>query len=104
MPYDPQRHRRRSIRLQGYDYSQAGAHFVTLCAWQGQCLFGQVITGCMRLNDIGVIVAEEWARTGDIRPNVTLGEFVVMPNHLHGIIILHERVGATGLSAQWGAK
>lgn len=83
--FDPKIHHRQSIRLKGYDYSQAGAYFVTIVAWQRECLFGDVVEGEMpkegviRLNDFGVIVKNEWERTAIVRPNVELGTFVVMP-------------------------
>ncbi len=89
MAYDSSKHRRHSIRLRGYDYSQAGAYFVTVCTQNRECLFGEIADGEMRLNDAGKIVRDEWLRTGDIRPNVELDAFAVMPNHFHGIIILH---------------
>ena len=60
MKYDPNRHHRRSIRLKGYDYRQPGAYFVTICAFQRQCLFGEIVNGQMRLNQYGEIVAEQW--------------------------------------------
>ena len=80
--------RRRSIRLRGYDYSQPGAYFVTICTHDRQCLFGDVVDGAMVLNPYGKIVWDEWFRTAEIRPYVHLyaQEFVVMPNHIHGII------------------
>lgn len=86
--YDPKRHHRRSIRLPEYDYSQPGAYFVTLCAQDRACLFGEVVDGEMRLNDAGRIVREEWLRTAEIRPSVEMDAFVVMPNHVHGIIVI----------------
>jgi len=87
--YDPQRHHRRSIRLRGYDYSRPGAYFITICTQDRACLFGEIVDGKIRMNDAGKIVHDEWLRTADIRPNVELDAFVVMPNHLHGIIVLH---------------
>ena len=88
MTYDPRKHHRRSIRLKGYDYTQAGAYFVTFVAHDRECLFGDVVDGVMRLNAFGEIVREEWFRTAVVRPYVMLDpdEFVVMPNHIHGII------------------
>jgi len=83
-------HHRRSIRLRGYDYSQAGAYFITICTHEQICLFGEIINGEMRLNDAGQIVHDEWLRTADIRPNVELDAFVVMPNHFHGIVFLSD--------------
>ncbi|MCP9448369.1 MAG: hypothetical protein NNA22_12480 [Nitrospira sp.] len=80
---------RRSIRLKGYDYSQAGAYFITIVTQDRACLFGDGVGGEIRLNGLGEIVRQEWLRTGHIRPNVELDAFVVMPNHVHGIIVLH---------------
>jgi putative transposase len=88
MPYDPRRHHRRSIRLKGYDYTQAGSYFITICTQDRRCLFGEVVNGRMRLNDAGEIVRDEWFRTAALRPHVRLDddEFVAMPNHIHGIV------------------
>ena len=86
MPYDPEQHDRRSIRLPEYDYGQPGAYFITVCTQGRMCLFGDVVRGRMRLNAHGRIVAEEWHRTERIRDHVALDAFVVMPNHVHGII------------------
>ncbi|MCA4776107.1 transposase [Empedobacter stercoris] len=86
--YNPNKHHRRSIRLVGYDYSQAGLYFVTICCEDKMCRFGQVKNGTMVLNEYGQIAHDEWVKTAQIRPNVQLHEFVVMPNHIHGIIQL----------------
>jgi len=96
-PYDPQRHHRHSIRLQGYDYTQPGAYFVTICTHGRAPLFGAVVDGEMRLNTYGRIVHDEWFKTAQLRPYVVLyeDEFVVMPNHIHGIIWIVDNVGAT---------
>ena len=83
----PQRNRR-SIRLQGYDYSQAGAYFVTLCTQNRECLFGEIVNGEMRLNEAGRVVADEWINTAEIRDEIELDEWVVMPNHFHGILVI----------------
>jgi len=96
MKYDPQKHHRRSIRLNEYDYSQAGAYFVTIVTQQRVCLFGEIVDGQMLLNAAGRIVQWEWRRLGQRFPNLQLGPFVVMPNHLHGIIVIRaDGVGAT---------
>jgi putative transposase len=97
MKYDLPIHHRRSVRLKGYDYTQPGAYFVTLCTYQREETFGELVEGEMRLNPSGEIVREEWLKTAQIRPNVKLheDEFVIMPNHLHGIIWIIEPVGAT---------
>ena len=92
-------HDRQSSRLKGYDYTQAGGYFVTICTHLNQNLFGEITDQKMILNDIGLIVENEWKRTGEIRKEVTLDEFIVMPNHLHGIIIIDyvaDHVGAHG--------
>jgi putative transposase len=66
--YDPSRHHRQSMRLRGFNYGQAGAYFVTICAWQRMCVFGEIVDGVMRLNEFGRIVEEKWLRTPDPRP------------------------------------
>jgi REP element-mobilizing transposase RayT len=81
-------HHRRSIRLKGYDYTRAGAYFVTICTKDRACLFGDVADGVMRLNQMGHIVRQCWLAIPDHVPPVLLDEFVVMPNHVHGIIVL----------------
>jgi REP-associated tyrosine transposase len=79
---------RRSTRLPDYDYAGRGGYFVTLCTQGRMCLFGKVAEGKMLPNPLGEIVRDEWFKTADIRPHMRLhdAEFVVMPNHIHGII------------------
>jgi putative transposase len=84
------KYRVESTRLPGWDYAGAGWYFVTICTRNRECLFGEIVDGEMRLSSIGEIVAEEWQKTPDIRPNVVLDEWVIMPNHLHGIIVILE--------------
>ena len=88
MPYNPRIHHRRSIRFKVHDYTQPAAYFVTLCTHERAHLFGQVVDGAMQLNECGEIVRAEWFQTAVVRPYVVLNpdEFVVMPNHIHGII------------------
>ena len=93
MKYNSDIHHRRSIRLKGYDYSQAGAYFVTICTHDRLCLFGEIVDGEMRLNDFGRIVAAEWIRSGELRSEIETGEYVVMPNHFHGIVMITDIVG-----------
>ncbi|GIV57081.1 MAG: hypothetical protein KatS3mg040_1849 [Candidatus Kapaibacterium sp.] len=98
MTYDPEQHHRRSIRLPGYDYVQAGGYFITICTHDRTNMFGEVVDGEMQVNAVGEVVCAEWFRTAQIRPYVRLydDEFVVMPNHIHGIIwIINDDVGAT---------
>ena len=100
--FDPEKQHRRSIRLKGYDYSQAGAYYVTIVTWQREHLFGEVINGEMILNELGQIARSEWFKTAELRPYVELidDEFVIMPNHGHGIIwIADAGVGAVRRTA-----
>jgi REP element-mobilizing transposase RayT len=83
-----QKHHRHSIRLPGYDYSQPGAYFVTVCTRNKECLLGEIKNGEVVLNEAGKTIQAEWVRTPSIRKGVLLDEFVIMPNHLHGIIVL----------------
>ncbi len=86
MPYDPKKHHRRSIRLKGYDYTQPGAYFITICTQNRECLFGEVVDGRMVLNELGQVARECWLAIPDHFPHSRLDEFVIMPNHVHGII------------------
>jgi REP element-mobilizing transposase RayT len=90
MRFDPDRHHRRSLRRPGYDYAQAGAYFITVCALDRACLFGQVVDGEMRLNAAGVMVERWWIELEKKFPGIKTDIYVVMPNHFHGIIILTE--------------
>jgi putative transposase len=95
MKYDPEKHHRRSIRLKGYDYTQMGAYFVTVVTKDRECLFGEVTDGNTRLNDTGRLIERWWVELNHKFPVVETDEFVVMPNHFHGIIVLTDvRVGA----------
>ena len=82
------KYRIESVRLQGYDYSQPGAYFITIVTHNRQCLFGNIVDGEMMWNEFGELVKNEWLKTGIIRPNIVIDAFVVMPNHLHGILII----------------
>ena len=81
---------RQSIRLKRYQYDKPGTYFITIGTYRKKHLFGNIIDGEMHLNDIGQIVYDEWYRSRDIRPEITLDEFIIMPNHIHGIIIFHD--------------
>ncbi len=109
--YDPDIHHRRSIRLQGYDYSRDGAYFVTICTYNRECLFGSVGAGSkpaqstkpaqttvlstqMTLNEYGEIVQQTWDDLVNHIEGIDLEDaFVVMPNHIHGIVVIDEQVG-----------
>ena len=95
MKYNAEKHHRRSIRLQNYDYSQAGLYFITICTYHAECLLSRVIDGRTYLNKYGAIVENEWLKTGEMRDNVELDAYIIMPNHLHGVILLAERCRGT---------
>ncbi len=86
MKFDPEKHHRRSIRLPDYNYAQSGAYFVTICTYQKQCWFGDIKHGKMQINQIGQIVIQEWLKSSEIRQEIELDEWILMPNHLHGIV------------------
>ena len=86
--YDPEKHHRRSIRLKGYDYAQEGVYFVTVCTQDRACLFGAVADGEMQLNNSGQIAKTAWDDLPARFPSVRLDAFIVMPNHVHGIIMV----------------
>jgi REP element-mobilizing transposase RayT len=92
MTFDPEKHHRRSIRLKGYDYTQAGGYFITICAHQRECLFGQIENGMMMLSQYGHVAEQCWKVLQRDFPRVELDVFVVMPNHLHGILVLIDRL------------
>ena len=88
MPFDRFRHHRRSTRLPGYDYAQPGAYFVTVCAMGRECLFGAVRDGQVVCSEFGEVVESCWHRIPEHFPCVETDAFVVMPNHINGIILM----------------
>ena len=92
MPYNKNIHHRRSIRLKGYDYSQAGLYFITICVQDRKCLFGKIVDGEMILNDAGKMADNEWGKLPRRFMNVQLHQYIVMPYNFHAIM---EIVGAT---------
>ena len=100
MKYNPNIHHRRSIRLKGYDYSQAGLYFVTICVQDRQCLFGKITDSEMVLNDFGKIASQCWIEIPQHFPHAVLHEYIIMPNHVHGIIELETHVGAKNFSPE----
>src|SRR3990170_4206137 len=88
MNYDPTRYHRRSVRLPAYDYAQAGAYFVTVCTQNRECAFGEVVDGKMVLNEPGRMVETVWRELPQHYPGIEVDTLVVMPNHVHGIIML----------------
>lgn len=98
--YNPKIHRRRSIRLRGYDYGKPGAFFITICTKNRDHLFGEIVDGKMFENALGLIVQEEWIQSAEIRTNIELGEFVVMPDHFHGIVTINSDPDGNGESSR----
>jgi REP element-mobilizing transposase RayT len=96
------KYQRRSIRLKGYDYSKTGVYFITICTHNQIPLFGQIVDGEMNLNEIGRLAERCWITIPAHFPQVGLDEFIIMPNHIHGILVIKESdVGAKDVS---GAK
>jgi len=104
MNNNPDLHRRRSLRLRDFDYTQASAYFVTVCTHRRECLLGEITNGKMLLHDPGRIVQATWQALPQHYPNVCLDAFVVMPNHVHGIIILSPMENVTEDLAGAGLK
>jgi len=112
--YNPKIHHRRSIRLKGYDYSQAGLYFITICCQDRICRFGKIVVSdnipSMKLNDAGKMFNDEWLALVDRFPNIALHEYIVMPNHFHCIleivskndIITAQNVGVPLVGTQTG--
>jgi REP element-mobilizing transposase RayT len=87
MKYNPAIHHRRSIRLKGYDYSKPGGYFITICAQNRECMFGEIENGEIILNGPGKMVERWWFELMNKFVDIKLDEYVIMPNHFHGIII-----------------
>jgi REP element-mobilizing transposase RayT len=96
MGYDRGKHHRRSIRLPGYDYASVGAYFVTICVHGGECLLGGVLDGEMQLSEWGQVASESWQWLETQYPYVSLDAWTIMPNHLHGIIVMDGDLTAEG--------
>jgi putative transposase len=82
--FDPEKHHRRSIRLPNYDYSQSGAYYITIVTWHRECLFGDVVDREVVFSKFGLVAKQQWENLPNRFPNITLGAFVIMPNHMHG--------------------
>ncbi|HLD27558.1 MAG TPA: transposase [Patescibacteria group bacterium] len=95
LKYNSQIHHRRSIRLSGYDYSQPGYYFITICTKNRENLFGEIKRNKMVLSAFGHLVKRHWQQIPRVRRNVALDAFIIMPNHIHGIIVIKQyHVGA----------
>ncbi|MBY0244897.1 MAG: hypothetical protein K2Q03_05525 [Sphingobacteriaceae bacterium] len=103
--YNPNIHHRRSIRLKGYDYARAGLYFVTICCENREHRFGKIDVGAgftpaqMILNEFGAVAYNEWAKLPERFPNFKLDVFQIMPNHIHGIILINDIHVGAGLTA-----
>ncbi len=98
--YNPEIHKRRSIRLKDFDYGQEGLYFITICCQNREHLFGEIVEGEMQLNDIGRVAEQCWNAIPKHFENVSLHSFVIMPNHVHGIIEIITNVGAKHFSPE----
>ncbi len=96
MPFNPVLHNRHSIRLQGYEYTQSGAYFVTINTYKKEHLFGEVVNGVVQLSQMGEIAYEQWLKIPTNIPHILLDAFVVMPNHIHGIVVITEKTAVRG--------
>ncbi|AFY93881.1 transposase [Chamaesiphon minutus] len=95
MKYNPDFHHRQSIRLNGYDYLRSGAYFITICTDEREYLFGDIVNEEIELNTLGDIARSHWQQLSQHHPNIIMDESIVMPNHLHGIIVLESSTGST---------
>lgn len=94
--FNPEKHHRKSIRLKNYDYAEVGSYFITICTHNRENLFGEIEKGEMILNEFGDIAYQSMAETESIRPNIMVDEFIIMPNHIHAIIIITENFSMQG--------
>lgn len=88
MGYDPQLHHHRSGRAPGYDYGLPGWYFLTICTYNHASFLGEIVEGEMQVNALGRIIEDEWQRTPKIRSDITLDAYIIMPNHIHGIVVI----------------
>ena len=98
MPFDPAIHHRRSCRLKNYDYTQVGTYFITICTWSKECIFGSVIQNEVNLTEAGEIALVTWQTLSNRFPNIVPDTFIVMPNHVHGILAISEQDEKISLS------
>jgi len=104
MPFDPQKHHRHSIRLKDYDYTKSGVYFVTLCAWRRECIFGEVMADELKRTALGDCVFEEWQKSASLRTEIEFDVWVVMPNHLHALVVIQQPdIARGGVNGQVGA-
>ena len=104
--YNSERHHRRSLRLKGYDYTQNGAYYVTICTQKRQCLLGTIKKGEMVLNEAGHKVKKLWDELPEKHPVIEIDQYIIMPNHMHGIICIvgAPLVGALSVESPMGGN
>ncbi len=102
MTYVEKGFRKNTLRLQGYDYTQAGYYFVTICTRERQCFFGKVAESGVNLNEAGLVIQSIWNDLPRRFPAAALDEYIIMPNHIHGIIILKGESGAVNAAPELG--
>lgn len=103
MKYNRQK-QRQSIRLKRYDYSSPGAYCITICIQNRACLLGEIHRGVVQLSDAGRMVQQAWLQLPERFPQIALDAFVIMPNHIHGILVLTNPVGASLVGDQNGGR
>src|SRR5918995_3314994 len=104
MKYDPKEHHRRSIRLRNFDYGQAGAYFITVVTRERNCLLGEIAGQEIRFSELGRLVQAVWYDLPKHYPRVECDAFVIMPNHIHGIIVLTDIVATRNGNVGAGFK
>lgn len=96
--------KRRSTRLRGYDYSTPGAYFITTCSHNRLLLFGRIVNSKVEANRLGAVVEDCWAELPDHYDNIALDAFILMPNHIHGVIIIKDTPTVVGAGLQHAAE
>ncbi|HEX8235970.1 MAG TPA: transposase [Abditibacteriaceae bacterium] len=104
MAFDREKHHRRSVRLAGHNYADAGWYFLTICAAKRGEVFARIVDNTVQLNRFGCIVEEEWRRVAQVRNEIELDEWILMPDHLHAIVCIRHNIGAKLASSPRAAK
>lgn len=104
MKFNSEIHHRRSIRLKGYDYSRNGAYFVTLCSWNRESIFGDIVDSEIRLNECGSLIEATWLWVGKQYPFLELLDHIIMPSHFHGILLINRYMGGSRTAPTVGIK
>ena len=104
--YNSKKHHRQSLRLKGYDYTQSGAYYVTICTQKRSCLLGTVKDGEMVLNEAGQMIKSVWDELPEKCSGIEIDQYIIMPNHMHGIIFIvgAPLVGALSVGSRMGVK